>query len=125
MKKLKSIKEQLIATTQNAKKESEERLNQLDLNERINRAESIIDQEKNKTIKKPPSEKVARDAFTLQKIDIDTIRIIKQKCLKAGVEVNKSLIVRAGIHVLSDMAIENLIEVINTLPKIKIGRPKI
>jgi hypothetical protein len=122
MKKLKSIKEQLIATTQSAKEESENRLNNLDLNERINRAETIILGEKTKKI---VSEKTVRDAFTLQQIDIKMIKDIKQKCLQLGIEVNKSLIVRAGILVLSDMSTEDLHNLIKRLPKVKVGRPKV
>lgn len=121
MQKRKSIKEQLIATTQNSKEETEKRLNKLDLNERINRAEAIVQTEK---AKKSSTEKVIRDAFTMQQSDMKTIKHIKQKCLQAGIEANKSLIVRAGIQKLSNMPINELREVINNLPKIKVGRPK-
>lgn len=121
MQKRKSIKEQLIATTQNSKEETEKRLNKLDLNERINRAEAIVQTEK---AKKSSTEKVIRDAFTMQQSDMKTIKYIKQKCLQAGIEANKSLIVRAGIQKLSNMPINELREVINNLPKIKVGRPK-
>lgn len=121
MQKRKSIKEQLIATTQNSKVETEERLNKLDLNERINRAEAIVRPDKSKKIS---SEKVIRDAFTMQQFDIKTIKHIKQKCLQAGIEANKSLIVRAGIQKLANMPVDELRQVIDNLPKIKVGRPK-
>jgi hypothetical protein len=121
MQKRKSIKEQLIATTQNSKLETEERLNKLDLNERINRAEAIVRPDK---AKKTSTEKVIRDAFTMQESDIKKIKHIKQKCLQAGIEVNKSLIVRAAIQKLANMPVDELRQVIDSLPKIKVGRPK-
>jgi len=120
MNKNKSIKEKLIATTQNARTVTEERLNKLDLNERINRAEAIVKSSESKNV----TEKVIRDAFTMQQADIDAIKKIRQKCLKEGMDVNKSLIVRAGIKVLENMLIEELSELIFSVPKIKVGRPK-
>jgi hypothetical protein len=120
MNKNKSIKEKLIATTQNARMASEEHLNKLDLNERIHRAEIIVKSKESKNV----IEKVVRDAFTMQQDDVEAIKKIRQKCLKAGIEVNKSLIVRAGIQVLSNMPINKLEEIIISIPKIKVGRPK-
>jgi hypothetical protein len=121
MRKHKSIKEQLIATTQSSKVATEERLNKLDLNERINRAEAIVRSDR---IKKTTNHKAVRDAFTMLQSDIKAIKEIKQKCQLAGIDVHKSLIVRAGIKALANMPIEELHQIISDLPKIKVGRPK-
>ena len=121
MQKRKSIKEQLIATTQHSKTATEERLSKLDLHQRINRAEAIVKSEK---LKKPTHEKVIRDAFTMLQSDIKAIKQIKQKCQQAGIDANKSLIVRAGIKVLANMSADELQRVIGELPTIRVGRPK-
>src|SRR5262245_28043068 len=121
MQKRKSIKEQLRATTQDSKIATDKRLNQLDLNERISRAEAIVKGDK---VKKSPTEKVIRDAFTMLQSDIKMIRAVKQRCQQAGMDANKSLIVRAGVKVLANMPIKDLQQVISSLPQVKVGRPK-
>ncbi len=122
MEKRRSIKEQLVSTTSSSKIDTEERLKKLDLNERINKAEAIV---RNNKTEKPIVEKVIRDAFTMQKSDIVSLEEIKQKCLRSGIEVNKSMIVRAGIQTLIDMPIDRLNKIITNLPKVKVGRPKV
>lgn len=110
----KNIKEQLIATTKSAKQETEQRLNKLSLNERINRAERVVSRGK-----------VVRDAFTLQEQDIALLQEILSNCMSIGVQANKSLIVRAGIRLMAKMPKNQLKEVIADIPKVKIGRSKI
>lgn len=122
MQKRKNIKDQLISTTKSSKLATEERLNQLDLNERIDKAEAVIHGKKKG--KELNTEKAIRDAFTMQRSDIVAIKEIRKNCLSVGLDVNKSIIVRAGILALKDMSIDDLNEIINRLPKIKIGRPK-
>ncbi|MBV8801609.1 MAG: hypothetical protein JO131_01345 [Gammaproteobacteria bacterium] len=121
MQKHKSVKEQLATTVQSSKIAAEQHLNQIDLDERINKAEAIV---KTKKEKNPTSEKMIRDAFTMQQTDVETIKEIKKRCLRADIDANKSLIVRAGIQILSELPIEKLKETIVNLPKIKVGRPK-
>lgn len=122
MSKLKNMKAQLIATTQNEKISTEERIKNGGLSERINKAEAIVLSEK---IKNKPMTKVIRDAFTMLKTDVDVISEIKKKCQRSGIDVNKSLIVRAGIHAISDMSPEKISQLFDKIEKIKVGRPKI
>src|SRR5262245_539427 len=122
MKKHKSIKDQLMETTQQSRKETEERMSKSDLNQRINKAESIVKGE-NYT-KLPVNEKVIRDAFTLHHSDIEKIKEIRKKCLRNGIDINKSFIVRAGIELLSRLSTDEINHIKEKLPKVKVGRPK-
>lgn len=58
------------------------------------------------------------------KSDSQLLLDIKKKCLKLGVETNKSEIVRAGLSVLSKLSNEKLVKVLDKFPKIKPGRKK-
>lgn len=68
-------------------------------------------------------EKVTRDSFTLPSTDYEKIGQLRAKCLKAGLSVTKSEIIRAGLHALERLPTENLREVIESLAKVKTGRP--
>ena len=67
---------------------------------------------------------IQRDTFTMPASDIDLLKKIKSRCLKLGIETNKSLLVRAGLHNLSNLNDKQLKEMIDSIPKIKTGRPK-
>jgi hypothetical protein len=66
---------------------------------------------------------VKRDAFTLPAEDCTLIQTLRKKCMKQGVDMNKSEIVRLGIHALQSMKDTDLIKIASQLPKIKTGRP--
>lgn len=68
MNKKKSIKEQLILTTNSSKVEANKQLSQLSLNERIKKAEKIV-----------KTEKIIRDAFTMQESDSGLLKQILKK----------------------------------------------
>lgn len=68
-------------------------------------------------------EKVTRDSFTLPSTDYEKIGQMKAKCLKAGLSVTKSEIIRAGLHALESLSLERLREMIESLEKVKTGRP--
>jgi len=68
-------------------------------------------------------EKVIRDSFTTPSRDYAKIMQLKAKCLKAGLSVTKSEILRAGLHALERLPMEDLREVIESLEKVKTGRP--
>jgi hypothetical protein len=67
--------------------------------------------------------KVIRDSFTMPSVDYELIPAIKTRCLKAGVSVNKSEILRAGLNALESMSDKELLKVVNGLVKVKPGRP--
>lgn len=74
-------------------------------------------------VREIPLEKVTRDSFTMPSTDYEKIGQLRAKCLKAGLSVTKSEIIRAGLHALERLSTENLREVIESLEKVKTGRP--
>ena len=70
---------------------------------------------------KPP--KLIRDSFSFPEADYAMIGTLKQRALKAGCEVKKSELLRAGLATLSKMTDEELLEALAGLVKLKTGRP--
>ncbi len=84
---------------------------------------SATDERKEKKQVKP--EKVIRDSFTLPSEDYELIAAIRQRCLNSALNVNKSEVIRAGLHFLNKVSDEELMQVFEGLEKIKTGRPRI
>lgn len=76
--------------------------------------------EKKSGAKKP---KLVRDSFTFPEADYAVFGTLKQRVLKAGREVKKSELLRAGLAVLSEMPVEDLLRVLERVDKLKPGRP--
>lgn len=74
-----------------------------------------------KAVDKP---KVVRDSFTMPQADYDKIAELKQTCLKAGVHVKKSELLRAGLHALGKLSAAQLKQAIARMEPVKAGRPK-
>jgi hypothetical protein len=72
----------------------------------------------------PASEKVVRDGFTMPQADYDKLKTLKALCLKNGVEVKKSTLLRAGLKALEGLPAAGLLALIASLPPIKAGRKK-
>lgn len=91
-------------------------------------AKAVAKTEENATkVKKEKKEKkpkVIRDSFTLPHDDYAKIAELKQRCLKAGLHVKKSELVRAGLRLLSKLDTTQLNAELDTLERIKTGRPK-
>jgi len=68
-------------------------------------------------------EKVIRDSFTMPSRDYKKITQLREKCLKAGMSATKSEILRAGLHALENMNVEDLRRVVQSVEKVKTGRP--
>lgn len=68
--------------------------------------------------------KVKRDTFTFPESDYQKLVTLKKQCLRAGVEVTKSEIIRAGLHALEKLTEIQLIETVKGVEKIKTGKPK-
>jgi hypothetical protein len=68
-------------------------------------------------------EKVVRDSFTMPRSDYEKIAVLKQKCLDAGVLVNKSELLRAGLLLLEATSQEHLHAAVLAVEKVKTGRP--
>lgn len=82
----------------------------------------IIEAMKTKAVKKPKP-KVVRDSFTMPQSEYQKIAAIKELCLKSGVQVKKSEVLRAGVIALCAMNEEQLKNALSGLDKIKTGRP--
>lgn len=74
--------------------------------------------------KKEHKEKVVRDSFTMPQSEYQKIAEIKETCLKAGLPVKKSEVLRAGLKALGEMNAAQLKRALAGLEKIKTGRPK-
>jgi len=74
--------------------------------------------------KKEHKEKVVRDSFTMPQSEYQKIAEIKEACLKAGLPVKKSEVLRAGLKALGEMNAAQLKRALAGLEKIKTGRPK-
>lgn len=68
--------------------------------------------------------KVVRDSFTMPKSDYAKIGELKQLCLKDGIQVKKSELLRAGLHALGKLSAAQLKTALSSLEKIETGRPK-
>jgi hypothetical protein len=67
--------------------------------------------------------RVIRDSFTIPDDEYETISLIKKRCMKAGVSVNKSEVLRAGLAALNGMSDKELAKVFQDLARVKTGRP--
>jgi hypothetical protein len=56
--------------------------------------------------------------------DYAKIAELKQLCLKNGVRVKKSELLRAGLHLLLELNVTQLKQALSGIEKIKTGRPK-
>jgi hypothetical protein len=68
--------------------------------------------------------KVVRDSFTMPKSDYAKIGEFKELCLKDGMHVKKSELLRAGLHALGKLSTAQLKLALSSLEKIETGRPK-
>ncbi len=68
--------------------------------------------------------KVVRDSFTMPQNDYAKIAELKQVCHKAGLQVKKSELLRAGLHALGKLSTVQLKQTIAQMEQIKTGRPK-
>ncbi|MDV3351307.1 hypothetical protein QGP82_21565 [Leptothoe sp. LEGE 181152] len=73
---------------------------------------------------KLPKPKVIRDSFSLPKDDYGLIKVLQKRYLGLTQSINKSEVIRVGLHALVKMPDTELIKAISTLKKVKTGRPK-
>lgn len=79
--------------------------------------------EKDPKAARKPKLKVVRDSFTMPQSEYQKIADIKELCLKSGVQVKKSEVLRAGVIALCAMNEAQLKTAFSGLDKIKTGRP--
>ena len=66
---------------------------------------------------------MVRDSYTMPENDYAKLAELKKKCLKAGVPVKKSELLRAGLTVLAKLPTTALLKTVKQVEKIKTGRP--
>jgi ABC-type uncharacterized transport system ATPase subunit len=84
---------------------------------------AVAKEVKEAKVPKKPKPKVVRDSFTMPQSEYLKIAEIKELCLKAGFQVKKSEVLRAGVIALCAMGEEQLKKALSGLDKIKTGRP--
>ena len=72
--------------------------------------------------KKP---KLIRDSFTMPEAEYAVLGEVKKACIAAGIEVKKSQLLRVGLVLLKTTSVTTLKTMIEALPALKAGRPKV
>jgi hypothetical protein len=73
---------------------------------------------------KSKKEKLVRDSFTMPEAEYQVLGDVKKACLKAGIDVKKSELLRVGVALIRQLDTARLKEILGTLPTLKAGRPK-
>lgn len=76
-----------------------------------------------KSERKHHKQKTIRDSFTMPENEYIVLAALKKKCLKGGIAVKKSELLRAGLQSLAGMSLVTLKKELSKLDEIKIGRP--
>lgn len=68
--------------------------------------------------------KLVRDSFTMPEDEYAVLGEVKKACLKAGIEVKKSELLRVGVALIRQLDSTRLKAALDALPPLKAGRPK-
>lgn len=66
---------------------------------------------------------LVRDSFTMPEAEYAVLLAVKQACLRAGIDVKKSELLRIGVALLGQLDVATLQGVLAALPQLKTGRP--
>ena len=66
---------------------------------------------------------LVRDSFTMPEGEYAVLADVKGACLRAGIDVKKSELLRVGVALLGQVDIATLKSVLAALPQLKTGRP--
>jgi hypothetical protein len=69
-------------------------------------------------------QKLVRDSFTMPEQEYAALGEVKKLCLKAGIAVKKSELLRIGVAHIRQMNVAELKKAIDSLMPLKAGRPK-
>lgn len=72
-------------------------------------------------VKKP---KLVRDSFTMPELEYQALGDVKKACLKAGIAVKKSELLRVGVALVKQLDLAKLKAALAALAPLKAGRPK-
>ena len=67
--------------------------------------------------------RVVRDSFTMPIEDYGRIGVLKERCIRLGVALKKSELLRAGLVALDRLPDESLSQLIAQVERVKTGRP--
>jgi hypothetical protein len=67
---------------------------------------------------------VIRDSFSFPEQDYLKISELKKTCLAAGFHVKKGEILRAGLHLLTKLNLDELKQAVEQVEKVQTGRPR-
>jgi len=90
-------------------------------------AEPVKAEKKSEKIEKAPKAKKVkqvRDSFTMPENEYAVLAQVKKSCLKAGVEIKKSDLLRIGVSLIKNLKIAELKDILGGLTPLKVGRPK-
>lgn len=82
-----------------------------------------IDSKSSNKKNKASKTKVIRDSFSFPEQDYQKISQLKKTLLATGVHVKKSEILRAGLHVLTNLNLSELTLAVDQIEKVQTGRP--
>ena len=68
---------------------------------------------------------LVRDSFTMPEAEYAVLLDVKQACLRAGIDVKKSELLRIGVALLGQLDVATLHSVLAALPQLKTGRPPV
>ncbi|AYR25004.1 hypothetical protein [Herbaspirillum rubrisubalbicans] len=95
--------------------------------EKADKPAKIEKVEKVEKIEKAPKAKKVkqvRDSFTMPENEYAVLAQVKKSCLKAGVEIKKSDLLRIGVSLIKNLKIAELKDILGSLTPLKVGRPK-
>lgn len=79
--------------------------------------------DKDKDRIKPKKQKLVRDSFTMPEQEYETLAEMKKNCIKAGVSVKKSELLRVAVSLLRKMDVPQVQQALTGLTPVKAGRP--
>ncbi len=94
------------------------------VNKRFEAADTVLARKSTGSLPAQAPSKVIRDSFTMPVSDHELLSAIKKRCMRAGIDTNKSEILRAGLAALDAMNDKELVSLFDGLTKVKTGRPQ-
>lgn len=78
---------------------------------------------KDKDKPKAKKQKLVRDSFTMPEAEYEALADMKKSCIKAGVAVKKSELLRVAVSLLRRMDVAQIEQALGSLTPVKAGRP--
>ena len=86
-------------------------------------AAPVTEKKKDKDKPKAKKQKLVRDSFTMPEAEYEALAEMKKTCIKAGVAVKKSELLRVAVSLLRKMDVAQIQQALGTLTPVKAGRP--